>query len=416
MLHTVLIDKLVHGGQGLGALPDGRRIFVWNALPGETVGVRVAKSKNKYAEGIAEDIIEPSADRIKPKDEAYLSTSPWQILAYESENKYKNEILTETFVREKVKLPQTIGFYASEQQWRYRNKMEYSFWADDDGLHLALFHRGSRGKRIVAGSSIARPEIDKTANKICQILHESGIRGSQLKTLVVRCDQRGSSVAAIFVKDASFANLPQLEAVCQGTGVYFSDPKSPASVLSKELYVYGNVRLTDSILGSDICYDVHSFFQVNVPMFEQAAKQIQDFVGVVKPAVDFYSGVGTIGIPIGATVLIESEPHNVSMAKQNIAKRPIDVVQATAEKALDYIPSKGALVVDPPRAGLHPKVIERIREACPNTIVYLSCNPITQARDVALLQDLYELKTLKGYNLFPRTPHIESLAVLVRYT
>ena len=412
MNQAVVIEKLVHGGQAIGTLPDGRKVLVWSALPGETVMVQVTKSKNKYAEALAVDILKPSSERIKPVDDAYLSTSPWQIMTYDAENKYKQEILKETFEREKVALPSGLMFHASDRQWHYRNKMEYSFWADDDGLHLALFNRGSHGKRIVPGSSIAMPQIDETASKICAALNAAAVRGSQLKTVVVRCDQAGASVAAIFVKDVDFPAITSLKNICQGITVYYSNPKSPASVLTQKKYVYGDITLTDKIMDTNITYDVNSFFQVNVPVFELAAKRIDYFTGGADPKVDFYSGVGTIGLPVNATKLIESDPHNIAMAKQNVAGRPVEIIHATAETALDHIPSKGTLIVDPPRAGLHPKVIEQIRNVKPPIIAYLSCNPITQARDIALLQDIYKIRAFEGYNFFPRTPHIESLAIL----
>lgn len=411
MLQTVTIDKLVHGGQGLGVLPDGRKAFVWNALPGENLRVKLGKSKRNYAEGVAEEIINASGDRIKPRDKAFLSTSPWQIMTWAAENKYKAEILQETFARERLKTPK-IDFIAGKQQWHYRNKMEYSFWADDNGLSLALFNRGSHGKIAVTGSSLAQTEIDETANKICTVLFLHKIRGSQLKTLVVRGDQNGKTVAAVFVKQADFPQITELQDICQGITVCFSDPKSPASVLTSELYTYGDITLTDKIIGVPITYDVHSFFQVNVPVFEWAAKRIDYFTGGAKPKTDFYSGVGTIGLPVNATTLVESDPHNVDLAKQNVDWRPIEVIQATAESALEHIPAKGALIVDPPRAGLHSKVVAKIREQHPPTIAYLSCNPSTQARDLKLLADIYDIRCLEGYNFFPRTPHIESLAIL----
>src|SRR5687768_7309738 len=112
MLEEVTIEKLVHGGQGLGTLKNGQKIFVWNALPGETVGVRVGRKKRGFAEGFAEEIIKPSKDRIAPVDEAYLSTSPWQIMTWAAENRYKSEILRETFSREKITLPE-FGFIAA---------------------------------------------------------------------------------------------------------------------------------------------------------------------------------------------------------------------------------------------------------------------------------------------------------------
>lgn len=414
-MESVRIEKLVHGGQGLGQLPDGRKVFVWNALPGELVKVRIIKRKKDYAEAVAEEIVEPSVERIGPHDEAYLSTSPWQIMTLAAEDKYKQEILLETLTREKVVTGKTTFVETSVQAaWKYRNKMEYSFWGDDDGLHLALFQRASHRKRIVSGSSLARPEIDEAAGKIRDILNKSQIRASQLKTVIVRCNQKGETAAALFVKDERFPKVAELEAVGRGLAVYYSNPKSPASIITRELYQFGDITLTDNILGTPISYDVNSFFQVNLPVFEAALAEIKKFTKDADPIVDFYSGVGTIGVPLGATKLVESDEHNIEMAQQNIGKNSIEIIKATAETALQHIPNKGALIVDPPRAGLHKKVVEQILETKPERIAYLSCNPATQARDLALLQTNYDIKTVTGYNFFPRTPHIESLAVMIR--
>lgn len=412
MSETVVIDKLVHGGQALSTLSDGRKVLVWNALPGEKVAISLTKSKSKYAEAIAETILEPSKFRTIPKDDAFLSTSPWQIMSFAAENTYKQQILTETFTREKVEYKSKIDFKADERQWHYRTKMEYSFWADDEGLHLALFNRGTHGKRIITGSSIARPEIDMVANQICALLNEYNIRGSQLKTVVIRCNKDGECVVALFVKDENFRHIPAFKTVAKGLAVYFSNPKSPASIATKELYSFGDITLTDKVLEKPIKYDVNSFFQVNLPVFEQALADMIPEVKGIEPIIDFYSGVGTIGIPLHANALVESDPHNVQMAKINAGMQRIKIIKTSAEKSLDAIPSKGVLIVDPPRAGLHPKVTEEILHAQPDKILYLSCNPITQARDLRLLQETYKVTSITGYNFFPRTPHIESLAIL----
>ncbi len=409
-LQKVTIEKLVHGGQGIGTLADGRRVFVWNALPGETMSVRLTKSKRGHAEGIAEEIVIPSEFRLPPKDDAYLSTSPWQIMDFDKENEYKREILVETMQREHVDFPSEITMQAGEKQWHYRNKMEYSFWADDDGLHLALFNRGSHRKQIINGSSIAMPLIDETAAKIVEILNQNDIRGSQLKTVVVRANQNGDAVVALFVKDESFPDLPELAGAAKGVAVYYSNPKSPASVLTRELYLYGDVRLTDAIKGVPITYDVNSFFQVNLEIFSKALDRIAGEID--GSSADMYSGVGTIGIPVGANRLIEIDEHNVAMAKQNVGEGKTEIVHASAETALDHITADETLILDPPRAGLHQKVTDRILEVLPAKVIYLSCNPITQARDLALLQEKYTIKSIEGFNFFPRTPHIESLAIL----
>lgn len=410
----VLINKLVHGGQGIGVLEDGRKIFVWNVLPGERVVVEVRKHKNKYLEGIAVEIIQASEDRITPRDDAYLSTSPWQMMTFEAENRYKRDILIETFQREHVELTKSTTFFAGKKQWHYRNKMEYSFWGDDDGLHLALFNRASHGKRIISGSSIAMTAIDEVACKILGILNENSVRASQLKTVVIRCDQRGNAVVGLFVKDENFPDIPALANVCSGLAVYYSNPKSPASIITKTLVQYGDITLTDSVHGKNISYDVNSFFQVNLEIFNRTLLSIEQKIDSTKPCIDMYSGVGTIGLSVGlGNVLVDIDRHNCEMARMN-SQGSAEVIEAPAEKAVEYIDNEHPLIVDPPRAGLHADVTARIREVLPPQVIYLSCNPITQARDLALLQDVYSIGSLEGYNFFPRTPHIESLVVLER--
>ncbi len=407
----VYIDKLVHGGQGIGTLPDGKKVFVWNALPGEQVDIRLTKSRRGYAEGVAENVVTSSPSRVEPLDEAYLSTSPWQIMDFATENESKKAILVEAMDRELVKIVTPIVMNNGGNEWYYRNKMEYSFWADDDGIHPALFNRGTHNKQIVAGSSIARPEIDQVVQKVCSILTKTGVRGSQLKSIIIRCDQQGSCVLALYVKDELFPDIPDLKSLCKGVVVNYSTPKSPASVITKELYRYGDTVLTDNVMGRDISYDVTSFFQVNVPVFAAVLSTIKSAV-TQEVVVDMYSGVGTIGLYVGDdAVLVELDAGNIAMAERNRGPGNM-VVHASSESALEYVIPGSTLIVDPPRAGLHAKLIDHVLQTKPKQIIYLSCNPSTQARDLALLQQKYTVDSVTGYNFFPKTPHIESLAIL----
>lgn len=410
MEEQIRIEKLVHGGQGIGTLADGRRVFVWNALPGELVHVRLGKSKRSYAEAIAEEVIEASPDRIEPREEIYLSTSPWQILPLQRENEHKTEIVQELFTQQHVILPEfTTQSYGSD--WHYRNKMEYSFWGDDDGLHLALHQRGSHGKYIVEGSALALPAVDAAARSVAATLGKlPNLRAGDLKTIMVRSTAGGKAVGALFVKREDFYKI-ELPADIAGLKVYYSNPKSPASVTTKLLYELGDTELADEILGTSLKYDVTGFFQVNLPVFEQAMHVIDEWTHNDEAIVDMYSGVGSIGIPLKRTsTLVELDPYNVAMARENT--KDIEVVHASTERALEYITSDGVIVVDPPRSGLHHDVVDRILDARPRKIVYLSCNPATQARDMALLAETYDVKDFRSFNFFPHTPHIETLALL----
>lgn len=408
---TVLIDKLVHGGQGLGTLQDGRKAFIWNALPGEKVHARITKKKKDFVEGVAEEIVIKSDERIEPKESIYLATSPWQMMTLDAENKYKKAIITETFLRDGIELP-SFGMVSDGKEFGYRNKMEFSFYGDDDGLHYAFYNRGTHQKQIVQDSALALPAINTVAQSLLIELNKLGLRAGDLKSVILRTTQDGKTVGALFVKPVDFPSFP-LPAGLSGLKIFHSNPRSPASVATKLLRTIGDTKLYDKLLGSTIFYDVIGFFQVNLPVFELALKRIDYFTEGSANKVDMYSGVGTIGIPIGGTkALVELDQANVNMARQNVGNQQIEVVQASSEMALEYIVADSCLIVDPPRSGLHTDVVKSILEQKPKIVCYLSCNPSTQARDCALLFDQYEITTFEGYNFFPRTPHIESLVVL----
>lgn len=415
-LVTVTIDKLVHGGQGLGTLPTGQKIFVWNALPGESVEARVIKKKRSYIEAIAEDIAIASPSRIEPAEENYLATSPWQIMTFGAENNHKKQIALDLFAHEKVPLPEVGPVIAGKTQWAYRNKMEYSFWGDENGLHLALHYRGSHGKQIVTGSKLALPAVDAAARALCDRLQKAKIRAGDLKTVVVRCNQRGQAVASLFVKPTTFTEL-SLPRELQGLRVYHSNPKSPASIATELLQEVGDTTLQDELLGQSFTYNADSFFQVNIPVFEQALARMKQQLQAPQ-ITDMYAGVGSIGLSIAqqSVVLVELDLPTAAMAGVNAVASPIDteVIQTSAEQSLEHITATSPVIVDPPRAGLHPSVTTRLLKAGPKQIVYLSCNPATQARDISLLQTVYDVTFFEVYNFFPRTPHIETLAVLGR--
>lgn len=424
MQEEVTIEKLVHGGQGLATMADGRKVFVWNALPGETVRTRIIKAKRSYAEAIAEEILKASPERIEPSEANYLATSPWQMMTYEAENKAKLDIVSELFAHEKVILPGDIlPVVHDDRQWNYRSKMEYSFWGDDDGLHLALHMRGSHGKQIVEGSKLALPAVDTAARALVDELNKFSVRAGDLKTVIIRCDQQGRAAAALFTKRESFLTLfsDGLPPEIAGLRVYFSNPKSPASVPTRLLYETGDCLLYDKLLGKSFVYDVNSFFQVNLPVFEMALKSISDHLindGKEWDLTDMYAGVGSIGLSVAqdSVTLVELDPACVRMAAQNAESFAgnATVVEASTEQALDYITGEHPIIFDPPRAGLHDKVAERVLETLPPQIIYLSCNPATHARDLAKLQERYDITAFEIYNFFPRTPHIETLAILYR--
>ena len=423
---NVKLDKITGGGQAIGTLDTGQKIFVWGGLPGETVNVRVTKKKSKLIEAVATHIVIPGQYRTEPVDKtSYLSTSPWQIMTFEAEQGYKAQLINEAFELHHITLTEPISVYSDNVNYSYRNKLEFSWYGDIDTisgaetLDLAFYKRGSKGKVAVEGSSLARPEINQLAGEIRDLLRTKHISARQLKTLLIRCDQRGNCVWQLYTKDElpGIVSAPEAKKLsAQGGEVIYSNPKSPASVITKRLSAFGNITLTDTILKTPFRYATEGFFQVNVPVYEHALSDMRQWILDSKSTVDMYSGVGTIGLTIGGenVTLVEINEHAVREMRQNIAKlhKNATAILAPSEQAIDYITTDKVIVVDPPRAGLHQAVINRLLEQTPSRIVYLSCNPATQARDVSLLQEKYQIAHTQGYNFFPRTPHIENLIVL----
>ena len=424
---TLALEKIVGGGQALGTLADGHKCFVWGGLPGETVTVRITKKKSHLVEAVVEEVISPSPDRIQPRDpDSYLSTSPWQIMPLEVEQTYKAQLIDDAFTLHNVTLPGEIEVYCDNVAYGYRNKVEFSWYSEagkyGDTLDLAFFRRGSKGKIIVDGTSLARPEINNLARAIRDLLRHKHISARQLKTLLIRCDQSGSCVWQLYLK----GRLPEIitagEAAtlpAQGGEVIYSDPRSPASRITERLVCFGNTTLTDTILGVPFRYACEGFFQVNLPVYEQALRDMRQWVPLAtdQPILDFYAGVGTIGLTISGdnVTLVEINADAVREMQRNITeldRTDARAVLAPSEQALDHITGREIVIVDPPRAGLHPDVITTLLQQLPPRILYLSCNPVTQARDVALLQQNYRIVHHRGYNFFPRTPHSEHLVVL----
>ncbi len=415
------LEKIVGGGQALGTYPDGRKLFVWGGLPGETVNVQIIKKRSRLIEGRVVDVLKPSAERIPALDpDSYLSTSPWQIMTLEAEQHYKAALIEEAFELHDIVLPQPITVLGDGNRFAYRNKVEFSWYWDTDAcrLDLAFFVRGGRGKVPVDGTSLAHPNINKLAIAVRDILRTKSVEARSLKTLLIRSNQAGECIWQLYIKDKlelfdeqEVSGLPAL-----GGEIIYSEPKSPASVVTKRLTSYGQLVLNDVINDVRFSYATEGFFQINLPVYEVALKDMSAWIDASSKVVDMYSGVGTIGLTVGgqSSTLIELNEHAVREMKQNIERLGLDAnaVQASSESALDYITNDALIILDPPRAGLHQAVVDRLLEVKPSRILYLSCNPVTQARDVALLAEAYGVRWHRGYNFFPCTPHIEHLVVL----
>jgi 23S rRNA (uracil1939-C5)-methyltransferase len=378
------IDKLVPGGQGIATLEDGKKAFIWGALPGEVVDFEVTKNKHTYCEGIASKINISTPERTAPRDDCYLATSPWQILDYQEELKQKSIITKECFRQQHLDFD-VLPTITDGKDYGYRNKMEYSlYWSHDDNrIHLAFHTRGTHRKVPIEQSSIERPEIFAKAQEIVADLNAKHAEARTYQSLLIRCDQAGKTSAALFENGKSH---PQMD------------------------------TLKDTLNGYEYSYSPNGFFQINLPVYELALKEIAQHITTDK-VLDLYAGVGSIGLSVARDkdlTLVEVNGAAYGEMEQNAKGTDAKTVLAKSEDVTEYITPDCTVILDPPRAGCDQKLIDKLNEIKPAKIIYLSCNPITQARDIAALVDNYQVEKLQPYNFFPRTPHVENLSIMTR--
>lgn len=421
----VEIEKLVFGGQGMGRV-DNKVAFIWNALPGETVEIDVIQNKKTHLEGVAKTIVNPSPDRVEPHESHWLSSSPWQHISWERENYWKRAIAAETYSKfaDLILSANDLEIVAdTDRQYGYRNKIEFSFTEVEPGLiSLAFFERGKHRHIPANEALLAEPIINEIAKNILTWVNKQKIPMRSLKTLIIRSNSEGKTIAAIFIKDQlEFPDYPPLTEKMIGFHVYYSTHKSPASVPTKLLYSEGQNYLTTTLKGTKLKFGLLSFFQINPPIFDQALSDIAAFLHPHMPVVDFYSGVGAISLPLSQnrdkTTLIDNNEEAIQYAIENIGlnkRNNCEAICTPAESMTEAIRENAMIILDPPRAGLHQNVIKKLLQKKPPRIIYLSCGIDTQARDLKMLSESYKVTFLKLYNFFPRTPHIEGLAILDR--
>ena len=409
----VHVDKIIPGGQALGTLEDGRKIFFWNALPGEDVSeYEIVKKKSHYYEAIATKIENPSKFRVESKDTCFLSTSPWQIIDWDYENQLKSDLVIEIFREHQIDIKKP-EIFTDNNPYYYRNKMEYVlYWNNETELIELAFHlRGSHRKIPINNSSIERPEIFTAAQQIVDNLNNHHEEARKYQSILLRCNRNGEVSG----------------------GLYENHKPHP---------VFKN--LIDNILGQTYSYSPNGFFQINLPVYELALKEIKKHIST-NNVLDLYAGVGTIGLSVARdkqltlvevdksayaeldknckNTIIEdrtrltrsgmSEASPVTTGRsERVRNDSILAVNAKSEEVLDYLEPDQTVILDPPRAGCDAKLINKLLETTPQKIIYLSCNPATQARDVKILSDKYQIKEIKTFNFFPRTPHIENLVIL----
>ena len=425
------IDSLAHGGRGV-ARTNGYVVFVSGALPGDRVRARLRKAKRAYAEASAVELVRPSSERISDRcthDSEPCPGAPWQGLAYERQLAEKSAQVAEALER----LGGLKGFELEPiepavEQWRYRNKLEYSFGESDGGLTLGFHRRGSWHEVVDVDDCLLASERNNHArNNAREWARSEGLnaydpraRDGVLRNLVVREGRRTGQIQTRLV--TSPAEIPRppvdLHTVVEGPG---SGTHGPTGALGAEY-------LSEELCGLRFRISSTAFLQTNTEMAERLYGIATDFAGLNghERVFDLYCGIGTIGLALAAKAGevwgLESVPEAVADAEDNARHNGIANARFLSADArlglrplLEQAGTPDVVVIDPPRAGLSKKIVRRVLECAASRIVYVSCNPTTLAPNAAQLEEAgYSLRRVKPVDMFPQTPHVECVALLER--
>jgi 23S rRNA (uracil1939-C5)-methyltransferase len=431
------VDSLAHGGNGVARL-DGYVVFVAGALPGDRVRAVVGKSKRAYAEARAVEVLEPSPDRIEPR--ADHPGAPWQVLSYERQLEVKAEQVGDALRR----IGKLDGFEQDPivpaiEQWRYRNKLEYSFGTGPDGALVCGFHAPGRFDEIVSlddcllaseRGNVAREQVLSWAREQGLSAWDRREQRGLLRNLVVREGRRTGELQIRLVTSPGAIDAASLATAVDCDGLFWTQTAGlgESTQGGDTQLIEGSARLRERLGELEFLISPDAFFQTNTEMAEVlygAAVELAALRGHER-VFDLYSGIGTIALSLASRareiIGVEIVERAVADAIDNARRNEITNAQFFAgdirlamRELVERAGRPDACVIDPPRAGLSQKVVRRIVEAAPKRIVFVSCNPTTLAPNAAQLAEAgYILRRVRPVDMFPQTPHIECVALLER--
>jgi 23S rRNA (uracil1939-C5)-methyltransferase len=437
------IDSFAQGGNGVARL-EGYVLFVQGAVPGDRVRAVVTKSKRDYGEARTVEVLEPSPDRIEPR--APHPGASWQVLPYERQLEEKERQVREALERiGRFEAPPVRPIVPAVEQWRYRNKLEYSFGTDPDTGELVLgFHRPGRWNEIddVTDDILASEAINGVRERVKAWCREQGLsaydrrnQGGFLRNLVVREGRRSGQLQARLVTSRGDFESAQFAAAADAHGVLWTQVESVAETTreGKTEVIAGKGKIDEELHtpgGDTLRFRISSeaFFQTNTEMAEVLYGVAGDLAALTgrERVFDLFSGIGTIALTLslsaGEVWGVEAVEGAVANAISNARLNGVDNarffagdVRTAMRPLLEEAGRPDVVVVDPPRAGLSQKIVRRILEAESQRIVYVSCNPTTLAPNARQITDAgYTLKAVQPVDMFPQTPHIEAVALLER--
>ena len=457
ILENVKIEAVAAEGKSLAHV-DGTVVFVEFAVPGDIVNVKVTKKKKNYMEGFILEIVKPSKDRLQPFCEHFgiCGGCRWQPLPYDMQLKAKQQQVWDQLVRiGHLEIPDISPILPSDKTKYYRNKLEFTFsnkrWiytnedpdslTDEERLGLG-FHVGKFFDKVLDIKHCSlQPE---PSNEIRLFIREYAVTHNLefynirentgfLRNIIVRNNQVGDVMLTVcFAYDDQDKIVPMLDAIA----AEFPQIKSLHYVINEKLN--DSISDLDCILykGEDAIWETmgklkfkigpKSFYQTNSEQAYKLYSVAKEFAALTGNEVvyDLYTGTGTIAQFISdkasKVIGIEYVKEAIEDARINAEANGItnctffdgdmkDILTA------DFIKEHGkpeVMIIDPPRAGMHPDVVKVIMEAAPERIVYVSCNPASQARDLAMMSPMYEITAVQPVDMFPHTMHVENVCAL----
>jgi 23S rRNA (uracil1939-C5)-methyltransferase len=457
VLEKILVEDYAAEGKSLARV-DGKVIFIENTVPGDIVDVMLSKNKKDWAEGFITHYHQYSADRVDPFCPHFgvCGGCQWQMLPYEKQLQYKQKQVTDNLSRiGKVALPSIQPILGAEKTTRYRNKMEYTFsnkrYLLADELHkpdisamqnVAGFHAKGIFDKIVDIDTCYLQ--DEPTNQLRHAVKNWGIENGAtfydiklhqgwLRTMQVRVCNTGEVMANIVFGYEDEAKRKQLldYIVQQFPGIttllYTINTKMNDSMydLFPQVY-YGKGYAIEKLEEFSFKIGPKSFFQTNTSQGERLYRVTRDFAELTgnETVYDLYCGTGSIGIFVSKLakkiIGVEVIEEAIADAKENAALNNIhhasfftgDVIHICNDDFFAQHGKPDVIITDPPRAGMHDKLVKKIVDMEAPIVVYVSCNPATQARDLNLLDEKYAVTKIQPVDMFPHTHHIENVVQL----
>jgi 23S rRNA (uracil1939-C5)-methyltransferase len=437
------IESLAYGGNGVARL-DGFVVFVRRGLPGDTVRARVTKVKRSHAEAVAIDIVERGAPRADAPCAHYPACGGcrFQDLAYDAQLEAKEQQVREALRRlGGVAEPPLEPIVPAAEIFHYRNKLEYSFADAADGPAIG-FHRAGRWDEIVdvercwlttdLGNAI-REAVRGWARDHRLPAYDQAEQHGYLRHLVVREGRNTRQALVQLVTapgdlEAADELVAELRRFPEVRSIHWSVNESSAEVTNlPTMLLWGEEAIEEELCGRRFRLGPNAFLQTNTAMAERLYQLAGDYAGLTgeETVYDLYCGIGTIGLTLASEALtvwgVEVSEEAVAYALESAELNGITnaaffagEVGASIEELHERAGDPDVVVVDPPRAGLSGKALRRLGHLEAPRVVYVSCNPTTLAPNVRALADEfgYRLVRARPVDLFPHTPHIETVAVL----